>query len=105
MSELTDELIADARDRMKKTVEATGTNFGTIRTRRARVAHRRCERSAAARDLMKKSVEATVTNFGTIRTGRANPHLLDRVMVDYYGAQTQLQQLATGQGPAARRGR
>jgi ribosome recycling factor len=66
MSELTDELIADARERMKK------------------------------------SVEATVTNFGTIRTGRANPHLLDRVMVDYYGAQTQLKQLATVQAPEAR---
>ena len=66
MSELTDELIADARDRMNK------------------------------------SVEATVTNFGTIRTGRANPHLLDRVMVDYYGAQTLLKQLATVQAPEAR---
>src|SRR3712207_5538517 len=66
MSELTDELLEDARERMSK------------------------------------SVEATVTNFGTIRTGRANPHLLDRVMVDYYGAQTLLKQLATVQAPEAR---
>jgi ribosome recycling factor len=66
MSELTDELIADARDRMAK------------------------------------SVEATVTNFGSVRTGRANPHLLDRVMVDYYGAQTPLRQLASISATEAR---
>ncbi len=55
-----------------------------------------------ARDRMQKSVEATVNNFGSIRTGRANPHLLDRVMVDYYGAQTPLKQLATINAPEAR---
>ena len=57
---------------------------------------------ADARDRMQKSVEATVNNFGSIRTGRANPHLLDRVMVDYYGAQTPLKQLATINAPEAR---
>jgi ribosome recycling factor len=57
---------------------------------------------ADARERMKKSVEATITNFATIRTGRANPHLLDRVMVDYYGAQTPLKQMATIQAPEAR---
>jgi ribosome recycling factor len=55
-----------------------------------------------ARDRMSKSVEATVHNFGSIRTGRANPHLLDRIMVDYYGAQTPLKQLATINAPEAR---
>ncbi|HEV2061632.1 MAG TPA: ribosome recycling factor [Solirubrobacteraceae bacterium] len=55
-----------------------------------------------ARDRMTKSVEATVHNFGSIRTGRANPHLLDRIMVDYYGAQTPLKQLATINAPEAR---
>jgi ribosome recycling factor len=66
MSELTDELLADAKERMAK------------------------------------SVEATVTQFGSVRTGRANPHLLDRVMVDYYGAMTPLKQLATISAPEAR---
>src|SRR3712207_127889 len=66
MSELTDELLEDARERMAK------------------------------------AVEATVTNFGTIRTGRANVHLLDRIMVDYYGAQTPLRQLSTINAPEAR---
>jgi ribosome recycling factor len=55
-----------------------------------------------ARERMKKSVEATVQNFGSIRAGRANPHLLDRVMVDYYGALTPLKQLATINAPEAR---
>ena len=57
---------------------------------------------ADARDRMTKSVEATVTNFGSIRAGRANPHLLDRIVVDYYGAQTPLMQLATVNAPEAR---
>jgi ribosome recycling factor len=55
-----------------------------------------------ARDRMGKSVEATINNFGSIRAGRANPHLLDRIVVDYYGAQTPLKQLATVNAPEAR---
>ncbi|MDQ3739545.1 MAG: ribosome recycling factor [Actinomycetota bacterium] len=55
-----------------------------------------------ARERMSKSVEATVHNFGSIRTGRANPHLLDRIVVDYYGAMTPLKQLATINAPEAR---
>ena len=44
---------------------------------------------------MRKSVEATQRNFNTIRTGRANSSLLDRVSVEYYGADTPLKSLAT----------
>ena len=44
-----------------------------------------------AREHMAKSVEATRGKFGSVRTGRASPTLLDRIMVDYYGAQTPLQ--------------
>jgi ribosome recycling factor len=58
MMELTDELIADAKERMNK------------------------------------SVEATRNELATVRTGRASPHLLDRLNVDYYGAETALRQLA-----------
>lgn len=58
MSELTNELIADAKDRMVKSVEA-------------------CRHELA-----------------TVRTGRASPHLLDRLDIDYYGAQTPIKQLA-----------
>ena len=44
---------------------------------------------------MRKSVEATQRNFNTIRTGRANSSLLDRISVEYYGADTPLKSLAT----------
>jgi ribosome recycling factor len=44
---------------------------------------------------MRKSLEATQRNFNTIRTGRANPTLLDKVVVEYYGADTPLKSLAT----------
>src|SRR5512133_1622796 len=43
---------------------------------------------------MEKSVEASRGELATVRTGRASPHLLDRIVVDYYGAQTPLKQLA-----------
>jgi ribosome recycling factor len=51
---------------------------------------------------MGKSVESTRHEFGTIRTGRASPHLLDRVDVDYYGAITPLNQLASISATEAR---
>ena len=66
MTELTDELLADAGERMTK------------------------------------SLEATRNEFGTVRTGRASPGLLDRIVVDYYGAATPLKQLATINVPEAR---
>ena len=44
---------------------------------------------------MRKSVDATQRTFNTIRTGRANPSLLDRISVEYYGAETGLKSLAT----------
>jgi ribosome recycling factor len=58
MSEFTDELLADGKERMAK------------------------------------SVEACRHELGTVRTGRASPHLLDRVLVDYYGTETPLRQLS-----------
>jgi ribosome recycling factor len=55
-----------------------------------------------AREHMDKSVESTRGKFGSIRTGRASTALLDRINVDYYGAQTPLKQLATLSAPEAR---
>lgn len=49
---------------------------------------------ADAEDRMQKSVESTRNELATVRTGRASPHLLDRLNIDYYGAQTPLKQLA-----------
>jgi ribosome recycling factor len=47
-----------------------------------------------AKDRMSKSVESCRHELATVRTGRASPHLLDRVVVDYYGAETPIKQLA-----------
>ncbi|PZO42055.1 MAG: ribosome recycling factor [Leptolyngbya sp.] len=52
-------------------------------------------------DQMQKSMEATQRNFNTIRTGRANASLLDRIEIDYYGAQTPLKALANVSTPDA----
>lgn len=51
---------------------------------------------------MGHAVEHVQGEFGTIRTGRANPGILHRVMVDYYGSPTPLQQLASFSVPEAR---
>ena len=50
---------------------------------------------------MRNSVESTQRTFNTIRTGRANPSLLDKINVEYYGAETQLKSLATISTPDA----
>jgi ribosome recycling factor len=55
-----------------------------------------------ARERMAKSVDATRHELSSVRTGRASPALLDRIVVDYYGVQTPLKQLATVNAPEAR---
>ncbi len=47
-----------------------------------------------AAERMAKSVDATRNELATVRTGRASPHLLDRIVVDYYGTETALNQLS-----------
>lgn len=44
---------------------------------------------------MEMAVDHVASEFATVRTGRANPQLLQRITVDYYGAPTPLQQLAS----------
>ena len=51
---------------------------------------------------MVHAVEHTQAEFSTIRTGRANPAILHRVQVDYYGSPTPLQQLASFSVPEPR---
>ncbi len=51
---------------------------------------------------MQKSLESLEREYMTIRAGRANPHLLDRIMVDYYGAPTPIQQVGNVSVPEAR---
>ena len=49
------------------------------------------EQLVAYDEKMKKTIEHLVSDFQTIRAGRANPHVLDKVVVDYYGTPTPLQ--------------
>ena len=53
-------------------------------------------------DKMKKSVDSLKEDYTTIRAGRANPHILDKIKVDYYGTPTSLQQVANISVPEAR---
>lgn len=43
---------------------------------------------------LQKTVDFLRGEYGVIRAGRANPHILDKIMVDYYGSPTPLQQMA-----------
>ena len=51
---------------------------------------------------MDKSVEATREEFAAIRAGRAHPNMFSKIVVDYYGSPTPLQQLASFTAPEAR---
>ncbi|HTW07099.1 MAG TPA: ribosome-recycling factor, partial [Acidimicrobiales bacterium] len=54
------------------------------------------------RDHMVRAVEHTKGEFGSIRTGRAAPALVEKLRVDYYGAEVPLQQIAGLHVPEAR---
>lgn len=51
---------------------------------------------------MQKSIDNLGENFNSIRAGRANPHVLDKIKVDYYGTPTPLQQVGNISVPEAR---
>jgi ribosome recycling factor len=55
-----------------------------------------------AEEKMEKAVEVAKDDFAGIRTGRANPGMFNKLLVNYYGAPTPLQQLASFQTPEAR---
>jgi ribosome recycling factor len=55
-----------------------------------------------AMEKMDKAVEHTQSQFSTVRTGRATPSLVERITVEYYGAQVPLQQIASISVPEAR---
>ena len=57
---------------------------------------------SSAEHKMKATIEHAKEDFASIRTGRAHPAMFNKLMVDYYGAPTPLQQLATFQVPEAR---
>ena len=53
-------------------------------------------------DKMNKTLDVLLSDFGTIRAGRANPHVLDKIRVDYYGTPTPIQQVGNISVPEAR---
>lgn len=53
-------------------------------------------------DKMKKAIEFLEGDYNTIRAGRANPHVLDKIRVDYYGTPTPIQQVGNITVPEAR---
>ena len=53
-------------------------------------------------DKMNKTLDVLLDEFGTIRAGRANPHVLDKLKVDYYGTPTPIQQVGNLSVPEAR---
>lgn len=60
------------------------------------------ERAQVYEEKMKKTMVNLDGELGTIRAGRANPHVLDKIMVDYYGTPTPIQQVANVSVPEPR---
>lgn len=60
------------------------------------------ERLKPYEEKMKKSYDFLASDFLTIRAGRANPHVLDKIKVDYYGTPTPIQQVGNISVPEAR---
>ena len=60
------------------------------------------ERIQKYEEKMKKTLASLESELTTIRAGRANPHILDKLTVDYYGSPTPLQQVANITVPEAR---
>lgn len=60
------------------------------------------EKLAVYEQKMEKSIDAMLDEFASIRAGRANPHVLDKLRVDYYGTPTPIQQVGNISVPEAR---
>lgn len=60
------------------------------------------EKIAVYEDKMQKSLKSLETDLQGIRAGRANPHVLDKITVNYYGSPTPIQQVANVTVPEAR---
>jgi ribosome recycling factor len=56
----------------------------------------------AAQERMDKTIASVQSDFGAVRAGRANPQVLDRISVEYYGAPTPLNQVASISSPDPR---
>ena len=55
-----------------------------------------------AKEKMKKTIESFESDLQTLKAGRANPHMLDRIVADYYGTPTPINQMAGISSPEPR---
>lgn len=60
------------------------------------------ERVKVLEEKMQKAYDFLISDFSTIRAGRANPHVLDKIRVDYYGTPTAIQQVGNVTVPEPR---
>ena len=60
------------------------------------------ERITPFEEKMKKTIDVLIEEYASIRAGRANPHLIDKIKVDYYGTPTPISQVANISVPEAR---
>lgn len=60
------------------------------------------QRVTVYQDKMQKAYDFMESEFATIRAGRANPHVLDKIRVDYYGTPTPIQQIGNVTVPEPR---
>ncbi|XP_034691736.1 ribosome-recycling factor, chloroplastic isoform X1 [Vitis riparia] len=93
--EYSGKLIVAKRNFQKRHVESYGYKTGIFRC--ATMEEIEAEKSSIEKDVkerMEKTIETVRTNFNSIRTGRANPAILDRVEVEYYGTPVSLKSIA-----------
>ena len=60
------------------------------------------ERIKVYDEKMQKAIEFLISDYGTIRAGRANPHVLDKIRVDYYGTPSPIQSVGNVTVPEPR---
>jgi ribosome recycling factor len=60
------------------------------------------EIEAKSKDKMNKTLESFAAELSTLKAGRANPHMLDKIRVDYYGTETPISQVAALSAPEPR---
>uniref|UniRef100_A0A0E0LMF4 Ribosome-recycling factor, chloroplastic n=1 Tax=Oryza punctata TaxID=4537 RepID=A0A0E0LMF4_ORYPU len=94
----------------RPTILSSSTNFMSLRARpiavlrHATIEEIEAEKSVIedqARERMEKAIETVQNNFNTVRTGRANPAMLDRIEVEYYGTPVNLKSIAQINTPDA----
>lgn len=94
--------------RIRERQNAIKTKYNQVkRAEKDKIINKKGEKKMDARlqqyeDKMKKTIEFLESDYSSIRAGRANPHVLDKLRVDYYGTPTPIQQVGNVTVPEAR---